>query len=167
MAFLSACPVKARRISGHFARLWCVIVPILVGVGACSWFGPPEIDTRTIDVQVSPKANHDAAVALDIVYVFDPQLLTQLQGLGAKDWFHQRDELRALHPTDLIVSSYELVPGQSGPIERVLGKNKNAIGLFAFANYQDDGAHRARLDRFKRVLLSLDESDLVVAPATS
>jgi type VI secretion system protein len=151
------------RVAAGLARLCCIVLPLLMGFAGCSWFeGPEEIDTRTIDVQVSPKANHNAAVAVDLVYVFNPQLLTQLQTLGAKDWFRQRDELRALYPTEVSVSSYELVPGQRGPIEKVSSKNTDAIGLFAFANYQDDGAHRARLDRFEHAQVLLKEGDIAV-----
>lgn len=170
MGFLLSGSLKPQQIAIRLARLFCIIIPVLVGLNGCSWlFGssPPEIDTRTIDIQVSPTANHDSAVAIDIVYVFNPQLLTQLQSFGAKDWFQQRDSLRALYPTDLVVSSYELVPGQLGPIERVRGKNTDAIGVFAFANYQDEGAHRARLDRFEHAVLRLDEKDLVIVPAAA
>jgi len=153
-----------QQIAARLLRVFCLMLPILAGLPACGLFGssPPEIDTETVDIQILPRANHDAAVAIDLVYVFNPQLLTQLQSIGAKDWFRQRDELRALYPTDLAVSSYELVPGQLGPIEKVTKHNSDAIGLFAFANYQDEGAHRARLDRFEHVVVRLDESDLVV-----
>jgi len=143
---------------------WLVLL-LLTGFAACS-SSPPTIDTRTIDVQVSPNANQDAAVALDIVYVFNPQLLTQLQMLGARDWFKQRDQFRALYPTEVDVSSYELVPGQRGPIEQVAGRHTDAIGVFAFANYHNEGAHRARLDRLKNVVLRLNDDDLAVAPVS-
>ncbi len=170
MEFVCVGRIKLRQIARNLARLCCIGLPVLIGFTACSWiFGssPPEIDTRTINVQVSPKANHDAAVALDIVYVFNKQLLTQLQALGAKDWFRQRDEIRALYPTEVTVSSYELVPGQRGPVEHVSDKNTDAIGVFAFANYLDEGAHRARLDRFEHVELHLNETDLAVVPSTN
>lgn len=159
----------ARQIAVRLLSSCCVMLPILVGLSGCGLFGssPPEIDTETVDIQILPRANHDAAVAIDLVYVFNPQLLTQLQSISAKDWFRQRDELRALYPTDLAVSSYELVPGQLGPIEKVSSHNSDAIGLFAFANYQGEGPHRARLDRFEHVVVRLDENDLVVVPKTS
>jgi type VI secretion system protein len=134
-----------------------------LGLGACS-SSPPEIDTRSVDIQVSPKANNNSAVAVDIVYVFNPQLLTQLQGFGAKDWFRRRDEVRTLYPTEVALSSYEVVPGQLVPIEKVSDRNTDAIGAFAFADYQADGAHRARLDRFENAVIRLDESDLVIVP---
>lgn len=167
MGFLLSGSRKPQQVVARLMRLFCVIAPVVIGLSACSWlFGssPPEIDTRTIDIQVTPRANHDSAVAIDIVYVFNPQLLTQLQAFGAKDWFQQRDALRALYPTELVVSSYELVPGQLGPIEKVTSKNTDAIGLFAFANYLDEGAHRARMDRFKHAVLRLEEKDLVIVP---
>jgi type VI secretion system protein len=151
------------RISGNILRLCCITLTILVGLSACG-NSPPKIITRNVDIQVSPKANRDAAVALDIVYVFDQQLLTQLQGLGAKDWFRQRGELVTLYPTGIAVSSYEVVPGQIVPIEKVPDHNTSAIGVFAFANYQVEGAHRARLDSFKNATIRLDENDLVIVP---
>jgi type VI secretion system protein len=166
MRWLVAEQVGLRRSAGGPLRLATIMLPILVALGGCG-SSPPKIDTRTVDIQVSPKANHDAAVALDVVYVFDQQLLTQLQGLGAKDWFRQRDELRTLYPTGIAVSSYEVVPGQIVPIENVSDHNTDAIGVFAFANYQVEGAHRARLDSFKHASVRLDENDLVIVPATS
>jgi type VI secretion system protein len=165
MLLLSADKVGQWRIAGEVLRSWCLALPILATLSACG-NSPPKIDTRNIDIQVSPKANHDAAVAIDIVFVFDQQLLTQLQGLGAKDWFRQRDELRTLYPTGIAVSSYEVVPGQLLPIEKVSDHNTGAIGAFAFANYQMEGAHRARLDSFTNATIRLDENDLVIIPAT-
>lgn len=163
MRFLLTVQVRQWRISGNILRLGYIALTILVGLSACS-NSPPKIITRNVDIQVSPKANHDAAVALDLVYVFDQQVLTQLQGLGAKDWFQQRGELRTLYPTGIAVSSYEVVPGQIVPIEKVPDHNTSAIGVFAFANYHAEGAHRARLDSFKNATIRLDENDLVIVP---
>lgn len=163
MQLLLADQVRQPRVSGHILRLCCVTLSILMGLSACG-NSPPKINTRNVDIQVSPKANRDAAVALDIVFVFDQQLLTQLQGLGAKDWFRQRDEMRTLYPTGIAVSSYEVVPGQIVPIEKVSDHDTNAIGVFAFANYPAEGAHRARLDSFKNATIRLDENDLVIVP---
>ena len=153
------------RIAKNIVHASCILLPalpLLLGCGS----SPPEIDTRTIEVQVGPAANHNSAVALDICYVFNEQLLTQVQTLSAKDWFKQRGEIRSLYPKDVVVSSYELVPGQRGPIEKVTSKNEDAIGVFAFANYQDEGAHRARLDRFEYATVQLNETDLAIAPSS-
>lgn len=164
MQFLLTSEAGQQRISGNILRLCCIVLTILIELSACS-NSPPKISTRNVDIQVSPKANLDSAVAIDIVYVFDQQLLTQLQGLGAKDWFRQRDELRTLYPTGIAVSSYEVVPGQIVPVEKVSNHNTDAIGIFAFANYHAEGAHRARLDSFKNATIRLDENDLVIVPA--
>lgn len=156
-------PIKA-------AGLCCLPVLFLLAVSGCSLiFGssPPEIDTRTISVEVSPSANHDSPVALDVVYVFDPQLLSQLQMLSADDWFRQRDDIRALYPKKVAALSYELVPGQLGPIVHITGNKEDAIGLFVFAKYQGAGTHRARLDRFEHVVVRLDPTDIVIAPQKS
>lgn len=163
MLLLLADEVRQPRISGNILRLSCISFAIMIGLSACG-NSPPKITTRNVDIQVSSKANRDAAVALDIVYVFDPQLLTQLQGLGAKDWFRQRAELGTLYPTGIAVSSYEVVPGQIVPIEKVPDHYTNAIGVFAFANYQAEGAHRARLDSLKNAIIRLDENELIIVP---
>jgi type VI secretion system protein len=162
--------VPLRRTAAKRMIFASLLAAILFASVSCSWiFGssPPTIDTRTIDVEISPAANHDTPVALDIVYVFDEQVLTQLQMLSADDWFRQRDDFRALYPGKAIVSSYELIPGQLGPIEQVADKKTKAIGVFAFAKYQDPGAHRARLDRFAHIVIRLDKDDMVVAPQES
>ena len=164
MQFLLTGQAGQQRISGNILRLCCIVLTTFIELSACS-NSPPKISTRNVDIQVSPKANLDSAVALDIIYVFDQQLLTQLQGLGAKDWFRQRDELRTLYPTGIAVSSYEVVPGQIVPVEKVSNHNTDAIGIFAFANYHAEGAHRARLDSLKNATIRLDENDLVIVPA--
>ena len=151
------------------ALLLCLLSSLLGGFSGCSWvFGSSErIDTRAIDIQIPPGANHDWPVAIDIVYVFDDQVAKQLQSLSAADWFRQRNDIGALYPGKLRVVSYEFVPGQLGPIEHVTGKNTKAFAVFAFANYRGPGVHRARLDRFKKVVIRLGPDDVIVVPEAS
>ena len=135
-------------------------------LAGCSVFGGSDkpIQSRLIEFEVAQGANQDSPIALDIVYVYDPQLVAQLTQMTAHDWFQKRDQVRQAFPTGFDLASYEVVPGQKGPIEQVPPKASQAIAAFVFANYATDGTHRARVDGLERFFIALGDKDFVIVP---
>lgn len=136
---------------------------LLAGCGIIS-SSTPTIKSRSIEIQVAQGANQDNPIAIDIVYVYDAQLVTQLTQMTAHDWFLKRDQIRQAFPGGYDVTSLELVPGQKGPTETVSSKSTDAIAAFVFANYASDGTHRARIDGLKQSLIALGDKDFAVLP---
>jgi type VI secretion system protein len=123
------------------------------------------IATRAIEIDVAQGANQDSPIAVDIVYVHDEQMVPLLLQMTARDWFQKRRQVSQSFPAGFDLASFELVPGQKGPVEEVPSTAKSAIAAFVFANYAADGTHRARIDALKRAVIELGSTDFSVQPA--
>jgi type VI secretion system protein len=117
----------------------------------------------TMKVTVSPQANNNNPVALDLVLVKDKKLLKELMKLSAAEWFQKRSQYRLDYPkeTGLSAGSWEWVPGQVVKLEPMPMKSKPAGGL-VFANYFTPGTHRAVIDPGKPIVITLGADDLMV-----
>jgi len=122
--------------------------------------GETKLDVK---VHISPAANRNNPVAVDLVLVGDKKLLKELMKMSAKDWFAQKHQVQLDYPkeTDLTAGSWEWVPGQAVKVDR-LPVRVEIIGGVVFANYLTDGAHRAAINPRKAILLTLGEDDLCV-----
>jgi len=119
-----------------------------------------------VKVHVSPIANKNNPVAVDLVLVSDKKLLKELMKMSARDWFEQRHQVQLDYPkeTDLGAGSWEWVPGQAVQLDR-LPIRLEIVGGVVFANYFTDGPHRAAINPRKDILLTLGEDDLCVQGA--
>jgi len=119
-----------------------------------------------VRVEVSPQANNNNPVALDLVLVKSKKLLKELMKISASEWFEKRSQYRLDYPkeTGLSAGSWEWVPGQVVQIDPMPFKEKYAGGL-VFANYLAPGTHRAViLDPSKPVVIKLEAEDITVIP---
>ena len=117
-----------------------------------------------LSVHVSPRANGNNPVALDILLVSDKELLKELQKMSASDWFAKREQIILDHPKqqDLVVLRRELVPGQFVEPARLVVQPEIRAGI-VFANYFNPGEHRAVLDpRARGIQINLGEDKLEV-----
>jgi type VI secretion system protein len=145
---LTACPVK---------------VPKSVRSRIPGASGETQLDVK---VHVYPTANRNNPVAVDLVLVTDKKLLKELTKMSARDWFEQRHQVQLDYPkeTDLAAGSWEWVPGQAVRLDRLPVKLE-IIGGVVFANYSNDGPHRAIINPRKDIVLTLGEDDLCVQVA--
>jgi type VI secretion system protein len=125
--------------------------------------GQTKLDVK---VHVSPTANKNNPVAVDLVLVSDKKLLKELMKMSAKDWFEQRHQVQLDYPKelDLGAGSWEWVPGQAVKLDR-LPVRLEVVGGLVFANYFTEGPHRAVINPRKDVLLTLGDDDLCVQAA--
>src|SRR5581483_4469768 len=102
-------------------------------------------------------------VAVDILLVFDDELLKELQKMPARDWFSRRDQIKRDYPDGRGFESweYEWVPGQDVP-ELVLPYRVATKGGVIFANYLTPGDHRGRWDGRENIQISLLEKNFTV-----
>jgi type VI secretion system protein len=114
-------------------------------------------------VNVSPQANKDNPVALDLVLVKDKELLKDLMNLSAKEWFENRNQYQLDYPEEIELSSHrwEWVPGQAVYIDPILLKGNLAGGII-FANYFTPGTHSAVIDPRKSVVVNLGAETITV-----
>jgi type VI secretion system protein len=122
--------------------------------------GETKLDVK---VHVSPAANRNNPVAVDLVLVTDKKLLKELMKMSAKDWFAQKHQVQLDYPKekDLSAGSWEWVPGQTVKLDRLLVRYE-VVGGVVFANYLTEGVHRAAIDPRKPFVLTLGDEDLCV-----
>jgi len=122
--------------------------------------GETKLDVK---VHISPGANRNNPVAVDLVLVSDKKLLKELMKMSARDWFAQKHQVQLDYPKekDLAAGSWEWVPGQSVKLDR-MNVGYEVVGGVVFANYLNEGVHRASIDPRKPFLLTLGEDDLCV-----
>src|SRR5437588_10036711 len=106
--------------------------------------GQTKLDVK---VHISPTANRNNPVAVDLVLVSDKKLLKELMKMSAKDWFEQRHQVELDYPKekDLYAGSWEWVPGQAVKLDR-LPVRLEIMGGLVFANYIHEGPHRAAIN---------------------
>lgn len=118
------------------------------------------IETRMVGFEVAPEANDRSPVPVELVVVYDAEVLPLLLELTARQWFAARGQLLLDHPTGLRSQMWELVPGQELPMQRLPVARKGAHAAFVYADYLGPGAHRIRIDPYERVLVRLGADDL-------
>jgi hypothetical protein len=116
-----------------------------------------------VQVHVSPKANNNNPVAVDLVLVTDKKLLKELMKMSASEWFEKRHQVELDYPkeTALNAGRWEWVPGQDVQVDRV-PVNMDVVGGVIFANYFNAGTHRAPIDPRKGILITLGDENLCV-----
>ena|SRR6476661_2636130 len=129
------------------------------GTGSRSLFG----GDVAVRLDADPKINQDSPVPVELVVVYDKDLLAKLAGMTARDWFQNREQTRKDHPgeDDFVSIAWEIVPGQSMP-PQTLSFASGARGGLVFADYFSDGAHRARVDPHQNLRIHLQAEDVAV-----
>ncbi len=116
-----------------------------------------------MSVEVSSRLNDAAPVAVDVVVVYQRELLDRLVALSAREWMEQRAQLQRDHKKDLQVWSWEWIPGQEVG-RQTLSFSAGAAGGLVFADYDTPGAHRERIDPHQHFHLVLGDSSFAIAP---
>lgn len=138
----------------------CPKVPKVVRSRVPGASGASKLEVR---VNISPTANNNNPVAVDLVLVKDKKLLNELMKMSAGDWFEKRHQMELDFPkeTELNAGRWEWVPGQQVKVDRV-PVNLDITGGVVFARYFNAGTHRAPFDPRKGILITLAEENLCV-----
>jgi type VI secretion system protein len=125
--------------------------------------GTPVESKLDVKVHVSPAANNNNPVAVDLVLVSDKKLLQELMKMSASEWFEKRHQFTLDYPKEIGLGArrWEWVPGQQVKLDRVIVKSE-VVGGVVFANYFNAGTHRAPVSPGKGILITLGEEDLCV-----
>jgi hypothetical protein len=115
-----------------------------------------------VEVRAAEAANQNQPVAMDVLLIYNKQLVKELLNMSASDWFDKRDQIKRDDPKgqDLSVWSWEWVPGQHELVELPL-QAKARSGII-FARYFSRGEHRARIDPHTSIVVELLDKDFSV-----
>ncbi len=116
-----------------------------------------------VTVNIAENANQNSPIALDLLFVYDEELLEKLLKMSAKEWFEKREQIRRDYPEGegLDYWGWEWVPGQKIPVQEMPLKAESEAAMI-FANYLSPGSHRARVDPFKDMRIRLSEKEFLV-----
>jgi type VI secretion system protein len=154
-------------VSRHRLYVCCALIVWLIS--GCSLWGalsPKSLALKGLVVQVMPGANDDSPIALDFVVVRDPELIKPINELTAAAWFAGVDQWRIDHEQQASITRYELVPGQTLPINQAPFLGARGVALFVFASYQAPGTHRLRLEHLHQATLHLEAKKIRVVART-
>jgi type VI secretion system protein len=140
-------------------------VYVLVLMTACVPKAIRPASKLVLKVDITPQANNNNPVALDLVLVKNKKLFKELMKISAAEWFEKRNQYRLDYPKEigLNAGSWEWVPGQVVNIAPMPFKEKYAGGL-VFANYLNPGTHRAVVNPSKPIVITLGAEEIVVTP---
>ena len=141
----------------HFLAL----LPALSFVAGCST-PPPKTTIKAIQVVSEVDANTNSATAIDLVFVYDSNVLGLLPATGP-DWFDKKDALMKA-----LATSIDVVPLQVPPMTMVdapLPKRfDKAIGIYSYANYLTPGGQpKCNLTPYKQIVIWLTPDTIVCA----
>ena len=116
-----------------------------------------------LQVDVAPEANQNSAVAVELLVVSNEEVLGDVMKLSAHDWFLKREEFKRDHPKGYLSWSWEWVPGQGVPPQKLSFGTGARAGLL-FADYLSAGNHRLRFDPHQGLRLRLGEKEFTAEP---
>lgn len=145
-----------------------LLAAMAAGLGAtllsnCSFLRRPRgVITSELKILAAPNANGDSPVAVDIVVPYSKDMLDQLVGITAREWFRKREQYQRDYPTEVETVQLEIVPGTSRNVSLELRDADEAEGALVYANYFTEGEHRVRIDRLENIVIDLLERNFVV-----
>lgn len=112
-----------------------------------------------IQVIISPGANEDSALAVDLIVAYDEKIIDELLKISARKWFEGRAQFLRDHPEKIRHWTWEWTPGQEvEPLEVSYGIGAKQVVVFA--DYLVPGDHRATRDPQRPFRLVLEQSEL-------
>lgn len=152
------------RQSGAGAARRAALGTLLLALTGCSalsrsWnrvFGAAQL--RTVDLVAAGDANHDTAVAVDLVLIEREATLATLSKIRSADWFANREDWRREYQQQIRVVSWEIPPDTR--LEVPLGRAADAyVGYLVFANYPGDRPFRAQFRDVRQITVILKKDD--------
>lgn len=139
----------------------CSLAMFLI-LGGCALFKPlpqPPIILRTVNISLDSDANNNSATSIDLLIVYNQDLLKVLLSMESKDYFRAVNQLRRDYPDLVDIWHWELTPGQNLKDHPVDLRIDTPQGAVIFADYYSPGAHRVRLGSFKEINVHLRKVD--------
>jgi len=144
-----------------------IVSSLLYSCGAIPGFkgGPSLGPSLHLNVSIFDNVNQNHPIEVDVVMVYDKDLVEELSEMPAAEWFQRRFQIENedLSGEKVEFSSWEWAPGQLiGPVNLQFSRKGRAVIIFA--NFLAEGEHRVRIDKHDRLRLFLGEEGLEIEP---
>jgi len=137
-----------------------IIVLATIGLTSCTNDLLPELHIETVSIYTEPDTNQNSAIAVDLVMIYDQELVKLIGQMSAAKYFTSSKELLLDNPTLLDIWHWELVPGQIVQDFAPPQENGDAYAAYVFANYLTPGSHRIKVAPNGKVKILLMQNDL-------
>ncbi len=135
-------------------------IGMTMGLISCSNGTLPELSIDSVSIYTEPDANQNSATAVDLVIIYDEELVKLLSHMSAAKYFGSSRQLLLDNPTLLDIWHWELVPGQIVQNFDPPQEEGDAYAAFVFANYLTPGDHRIKVPPNGVVKVLLMKNDL-------
>ncbi len=147
---------RSHRDTPHLGRYGCVLFVLMLSSMACSHARDIVFQTHAAE-----EANQDSPVRIELLWVYDEELVGILSQMTAQEWFDQRTQLERLYGSAAFRSHYwERVP-ETNTIEQLYYDGDAETG-FVFAGYRSPGDHRAEITPSCSLKLQLERDKFAV-----
>lgn len=141
-------------------KVFRVIFPLMaLGLVSCTNEELPELSMQSVSIYAQPDANQNSAIAVDLVLVYNQELLKTVGKMSAGKYFASSKQLLLDNPSLLDIWHWELIPGQIVDNFVPPQDKGDAYGGYVFANYLTPGDHRVKVapNGIVKILLLRDD----------
>ncbi len=132
----------------------------MLGLSGCSNENLPELYIESVSIYTEPDTNQNSATAVDLVIIYDEELVKILGRMSAAQYFASSKQLLLDNPSLLDIWHWELVPGQIVQDFSPPQEEGDSYAAYVFANYLTPGSHRIKVSPHGIVKVLLMKNDL-------
>lgn len=147
-----------KSFAGSFLAL---ALSCLGGCNPLKLLEPAPFRVSGVTINALPNANTNSATAVDLVVLYDKEILDVFLGMTADEHFNITSKLQRDHPTGFEVLHWEVVPGQTVHVAPNY-KGSNPVAGVVYANYKSPGTHRFRVGLGRQLKITLKEKEFLV-----
>lgn len=136
------------------------LFPLLaIGLVSCTIEDMPELNVESVSMYAEPDANQNSAIAVDLVLIYNQELVKTIGKMSAGKYFASSRQLLLDNPSLLDIWHWELIPGQIVDDFSPTQDKGDAYAGYVFANYLTPGDHRVKVapDGIVKILLLRDD----------
>lgn len=122
----------------------------------------PEPVFEEISIRLDSDANNASATAIDLLLIYDYDLLKTLMKMSSGQYFGSIDQLKSDYPSLIDVVHWELTPGQTIKDHAVPLRSEIPVGALLFADYSTPGPHRLRIGESESINVRLRRQDFCI-----
>ena len=127
------------------------------------WHSGNQVETVGLKVNFDAQLQH--AVSVDVVFIYDENLIAMLSNASAAQWFAEKKGYMANYGFNMDILHREIVPGYSEVISELPERHKDANAVIAFAFYPQNPNAKADLTELPTPWLLFDAQQMQVAAA--
>ena len=118
---------------------------------------------QQVTIDADSNSNMGSPVMLDVVSAYDGQPVKVLESIAASEWFSSKNKYIDQFEGKIFVISREIAPGNQIQLEYTTETEEKPIATFIFAAYDSPGDHRVKLEKFKPLIIKLQEREFLVS----